>query len=54
MLVLSYRQILTIITFSVLIYGIFSLQAFLSQNFIEHDTPLKNSINRALNGQIKY
>lgn len=47
----NYRQMLHLVTFGVLIYGIIQLKAFLNLNFIEHDTKLKKSVNRALNGQ---
>jgi hypothetical protein len=54
MLLLPYRQILQLVTFGVLIYGIVQFKVFLNQNFIEHDTKLKSSVNRALNGQMNY
>lgn len=51
-LALSLRQALNLFTFMVLIYGIFQFKSFLNQNFVEHDTELKSTVNRALNGQI--
>ena len=43
----------TIITLSVLIYGIFEMKSFIDTNFVKNDTKLKNEVNNFLNGKVK-
>lgn len=47
----NYRLIMNFITVCLLIYGIFEMKGFLSENFIENDTELKRKLDRAFRGQ---
>lgn len=49
--VLNYRLVMNLITVCLLIYGIFEMKSFLSENFIENDTEIKRKLNRAFEGQ---
>jgi hypothetical protein len=49
---LHFKTLLTLIMFGVLIQGIFELKNFLSFNFIENETQLKQVLNDALNGKL--
>jgi len=52
MMKLHFRTLLTLIMFGVLIQGVFELKNFLSFNFIENETHMKQVLNDALNGKI--
>lgn len=47
---LSLRNFISLITMGVLFQGALELKSFLLENFVENDTPLKEQVNRALNG----
>ncbi len=42
----------TLIAMMALSYGILEIQSFLSENIINHNTPLKQALNDFLNGKI--
>lgn len=42
----------SLIAMFALAYGILNLQSFLDANFIKNDTPVKQALNRFLNGQV--
>lgn len=48
---ISYRLVMNCITVCLLIYGIFEMKNFLSDNFIDNDTELKRRVDRAFKGQ---
>lgn len=48
---ISYRLVMNCITVCLLIYGIFEMKNFLSNNFIDNDTELKRRVDRAFRGQ---
>lgn len=47
------KHFLRLSTFFILIWGVFSLKAYLKENFIEKDTKTKETINKALNADFK-
>lgn len=40
------------ITMLALAYGILEVKSILHKNFIDHETPLKQALNRFLNGEV--
>lgn len=46
----SFKNLLTLITLSVLFHGALELKKYLEVNFVENDTPIKRQLNKALNG----
>ncbi|MEX1099396.1 MAG: hypothetical protein WEB87_03150 [Bacteriovoracaceae bacterium] len=49
---LSFKNLLTLATLSVLFHGALELKSFLETNFVENDTPIKRQLNKALNGYL--
>lgn len=48
---MNFKFLLTLLTLFTLTYAVFSLKSYLNDNFIKRDTPLKEAVNRALNGE---
>lgn len=48
---ISFKLVMNCITVILIIYGIFEMKSFLSENFVENDTELKRRVDRAFKGQ---
>lgn len=48
---LNFRNLFTLFTLIALTIGVMEIKSFLNQNFIDNDTPIKEALNRFLNGE---
>lgn len=49
---MSFKNILTLITLSFLVYSIFNFKSYLSLHFIKNDSKIKQVLNKVLNGDV--
>lgn len=50
---MSLRFFINLALLGTLFYSVMELKSFLNKNFVENETPLKETVNRALNGEVQ-